>query len=80
MNLLLLLLSCQSSNDVDQQCFLDYLDDARANTGVYLECQDGGDPTATCADDLASSSSLAMDTLGGCAGDGCISEWITTTA
>jgi len=77
--LTLLLAACSSPNKVDQDCFLSYLGDARGASSTYYTCVDtapDSDAVDTCASDLGSESTAALATLGSCAGEGCISDWV----
>ncbi len=79
MMFLLLLLSCESTTDVDQQCFLGYVGDARYSADTWFECADSAtsdEETQTCADELDSNASTDLETLGACAGEGCVTDWI----
>lgn len=71
---LVLAAGCQSEAAVEQACFLDYLDAAAAADSAYITCDASGDDT--CDASYADARDGAEATLGTCAEDGCVADWI----
>ncbi len=71
-------LACKTQDDVEQTCFLTYLDDAAATNDAYYTCgaAANADPP-TCTADLQAGNATNYDALNTCGGLGCDADWAT---